>query len=152
MYIPFYSRKVAGIQIVDTVIFGEPEGFPIKFKSDQIERLEYQLVKMVAEANIFERFGVHEFAEILYTSVDPAFRSQGLATEIFRRSINHFKASGFSVCMSEFTGPMTRRIGERFGFVEVAKLNFRDFRDAEGNQVLPNANEEEFITVAVLRL
>lgn len=143
---------MAGIQIADSVHVEDTAGFPIEFKSNQVEGLEHQLVSLVTQTNIFSRFGVDKYAEMLYTSVDPEFRCQGIATEIFRRSIRNFKSKGYSVCMSEFTSPATRSVGQKFGFVNLSQLNFKDFKDKDGRLILPNAKQDEFIVVAALRL
>lgn len=106
------------------------------------------------EANVFERYGVNEYAALLVSSTHPKFRNQGLATEMYKRTLTLLKAEGVKVVKSTFTSPYSRAAVKRLGFEELCRVNWRDVKDKEGNFVFDHSQltDEHYGAVMVKQL
>jgi len=114
--------------------------------------LLYNMVESLgAEANIFERYGVEHYAELMFTSVGPEYRGQGLVTEIYKRSFDLLRAKGYPLCKSSFSSPYTQKLAIRFGFTEHARRKFADFKYPDGTPIFDKVSpaEQEAILMAL---
>ncbi|OXA59312.1 uncharacterized protein LOC118434536 [Folsomia candida] len=109
--------------------------FPI-FSSPCMKEL-FRLTNLLEkEANLFEKFGVGEIARFFIASCTPKYRRRGITTELYRRSLIFLKASGFRLAESMFTNPFTRCCAVKFGFQEVVRIEYKDYR---------NENDDGFV-------
>jgi predicted acetyltransferase len=104
--------------------------------------------------NLYDGFGVEEYAEFFIASCDPKYRRLGLTTEMYRRNLEFLTAEGFQLAKSTFTSPYTRSIVSKFGFEEVCRLDYHEFVDEEGQMVFnpDELSDEHFAAVMVKEL
>lgn len=111
------------------------------------------LHQLDVDSNIFKLYpGLDSYAELFMASVDRRFRGQGLATEMYEGAISFLRSRGFRLVKSCFTSPFTQSIGRKFGFRELARRHFRDYRDANGEIVFTEAGEKDEAVVGALQL
>lgn len=105
-------------------------------------------------ANIYERYGVTEYAGFLVASTHPKFRKQGLATEMYKRSLVLLKAEGLKIVKSTFTSPFSRAAVRRLGFEEICRVDWKDVKDKEGNFVFDHSQltDEDYGAVMIKQL
>ncbi|ODN06371.1 Dopamine N-acetyltransferase [Orchesella cincta] len=109
------------------------------------------LEQMESTFNIHETYGISNFPELAILSVEKEFRGKGLATELFRRTISQLFSEGFPLIYSEFSNPISRKVGKRLGFEEVRRFYFKDFTMPDGSQVFKNEEEQDnFVNMTVL--
>ena len=84
------------------------------------------------------------YAELLIASVDPEFRERGLATEMYRRTFNLLRSKGYKITESNFTSPITRKVATKFGFEELVRRYFKDYKDENGKPFIHNAKDDQF--------
>ena len=102
----------------------------------------------VAFANNFQCD--HE-AYIIVTSVSTPFRGQGLASEMYKRTLTLLKEKGFPVVRSLFTSPETQAIGKKLEFTELGRIELKDEVDETGKPLFPTATTQ-FVTEAAKNL
>jgi len=61
-------------------------------------------------SNLYDAFGVEEYAEFFVASCDAKYRRRGITTEMYRRNLEFLRAEGFKLVKSIFTSPFTRSI------------------------------------------
>jgi ribosomal protein S18 acetylase RimI-like enzyme len=145
------TGKVAGVRITSSQKKGDPEpNFPIN--SDSAKRVLGVLGQVADGGSVFEKYGVDTYGYFLMTCVDPAFRGQGLVTEIYRRSIALLKAKGYPACASLFSSPFTRKAATNLGFDLLFNKKVLDCKDEAGNLLIPNAGEDDSCSLMSLRL
>jgi GNAT superfamily N-acetyltransferase len=108
--------------------------------------------KLERESKLLETYGVAFYAEFFMSSVDPKWRGQGLATEMYERSVSLLRAQGFPLVKSSFTSPITRKIATKMGFKELARLYLLDETDEFGLPAFPNASPAQFVANMALQL
>lgn len=95
-----------------------------------------RLVQICDKAcNVFEHYNINEYAEFFVASTAPKYRNQGLAKELYRRSLIFLAAEGFKMAKSIFTSPYSRAAARRLGFEEVYRIHYRDILDDDGNPI-----------------
>jgi len=111
--------------------------------------------KVNRESRIYEQYGVEFFINFYTACVDPIYRGQGLATEMYVRAlrfVKSFKAFSSAVVKSNLTSPYTRKICTKFGFTELARAYYNDFRDENGKLLLNGRKDDEFVAFMAKRL
>lgn len=105
------------------------------------------------EGDVFKNFpDVDKYGDFFMASVGSNYRGQGLATEMYRRSIKFFKAQGVQVAKSNFTSPFTRKAAHNLGFVELKRIKFLDYKDDQGTPYLPTATEDQLCACMAVRI
>jgi predicted GNAT family acetyltransferase len=85
------------------------------------------------------------YAEIFITAVPNKFGGHGIATEMYRRSLEYLKAKGFKTVKSGFSSPGTRKIGAKLGFDEIGRLYYKAHTKENGEKSFPTAGDEDFM-------
>jgi len=106
---------------------------------------------MFKTVNIFDIYGVDQYADLTVASVDPQFRGLGLATEMYKRTLELLKSKRIPVAKSSFSSPYTRKIAQKFGFEQIRRDYFKDFRDENGEKFFHNA-DDQFSDLMAIRL
>ena len=110
------------------------------------------LTQLEDKFNVFKMFGVSRCAELLLTCVDRKYRNQGLGTEMFRRSLSMLKQRGFPMAKGIFSSPISRRIGEKIGFEELARSYLCEFRENPHESVhFNNETGDQFLALMSFR-
>jgi len=86
-----------------------------------------------------QKYDVETFIDLFMVSVGREYRNQGLASEMYRRAFLLYKAEGYSAAKCIFTSPYSQRIARKRGFEEFYAMALKDFKDDEGNLILPGA-------------
>lgn len=119
-------------------------------KSQAISKIHRELD---SRCNIFEKYpDVQFYAEFYGVCVDPEFQNQGLATEMYRRSIVLLKAKGITLATVGFTGSYSRKAGIKNGYIEIARTYLRDVRNFNGVLLHPDAGDDEYIDSGVFEI
>jgi GNAT superfamily N-acetyltransferase len=106
-----------------------------------------------SEANIYERYGVDSFVNFYTACVDPRYQGQGIATEIYERALRMVRANKkYAFVKSNLTSPWTRRICNNFGFVELSRAYYNDFKDENGGPLVIGKKDDEFVAFMCLKL
>ena len=71
---------------------------------------------------------IGEALDLWMVGTDPRFAKRGIARRMFGICTELARQCGFGRCVSECTGRYSQRAAERAGFIEVARLAYRDFR------------------------
>jgi GNAT superfamily N-acetyltransferase len=89
-----------------------------------------QALSVVGEAYEARRpgLGIGAAVDLWMVGTDPRYARRGIARHMFALCAGLARAAGFSRCVSECTGRYSQRAAERAGFVEMARLDYRDFR------------------------
>lgn len=104
--------------------------------------------------SIAKTYNVSIFPELAILSVDKEFRGKGLATELYRRGITQLTGDGHSLIYSEFSNPLSRKVGERVGFKEESRFYFKDFKHKDDSDVFDKTQlgPESYCGLAVLHV
>jgi len=125
----------------------------LNFKTDQMRNMNRIMGTVNREANLYERYGIDSFVNFFTACVDPIYRGQGIATEMYERALRAVRANkDYYYVKSNLTSPYTRRICDKFGFEELSRAYFNDFKDDDGNNILIGRGDDEFVTFACLKL
>lgn len=104
------------------------------------------------QCNIFDKFGVNYYAEFFMASVDPEFQREGIATEMYKRSIKLLRSKGYPLCKSVFTNPYARSAVSKLGFEEISRFYFLDLKNEQGDPIVPDAEPDMFGASMALKL
>jgi len=105
------------------------------------------------ESRIYERYGIDSYINFYTACVDPKYRGQGLATEMYERALAFIKSNEkFTIIKSNLTSPYTRRICHKFGFTELSRAYYNDFKDEHGLPLLKGRTNEEFVAFMCLKI
>jgi len=124
----------------------------LTLQSEPLANALHNVIDISKKGNIFDRYGVDHYAELLIASVDPEFRERGLATEMYRRTLTLLRSRGYPVAESCFTSPITRKVAAKFGFEELVRRYFKDFEDVNGAKFIDNAGEDQFAALMAISL
>ena len=124
----------------------------LNVESPQTLKILNVMKKLEKESNLLETYGVEFYADFFMSSVEPKYRSQGLATELYERSVTLLKSKGFPLVKSSFTSPITRKIGTKMGFQELARVYLFDETDEHGLPAFPKASPVQFVATMALKL
>lgn len=69
-----------------------------------------------------------EAADLWMVGTDPRYAKRGIARRMFALCTDLARERGFGRCVTECTGRYSQRAAERAGFIELARLDYRDFR------------------------
>ncbi|CAL8091599.1 unnamed protein product [Orchesella dallaii] len=114
----------------------------------------YQMCEIALEkGNIYERYGITEYADFLVASCATKYRNQGLAKELYRRSMELFKVEGIKLAKSVFTSPFSRAAVKRLGFEEICRVDYKTMKDKDGNPVFdPSQLTDEHFGAVMVKL
>lgn len=82
------------------------------------------------------------WAGFFIASTTREYRNQGLAGELYNRSIRFLKAEGFKHALVVVTSPWTKRATKNREFEEVARVQFKDLVDFEGGKMFDEGDVE----------
>lgn len=140
--------QVAAARVIGIANKGDNLGEFLKtFESQEFMDLGPSFEELLTQGNLCERYGVNQYGDFLFMSVDKEFRGQGLAQEMYKRCFQLLQSMNIKLAESVFTNPISQKIARDLGFVEVYRKRLLDYRAEDGRQVLPNASEDE---VAIL--
>jgi GNAT superfamily N-acetyltransferase len=88
------------------------------------------IISLETKVDVFKEYGVNHFADILIISTGQDYRGQGLATEMYRRAISLLTAMGYSLVTSCFSNPISRKLGVKLGFQEIARSYFDEMKES----------------------
>lgn len=104
-------------------------------------------------SRIYEKYGIDSFVNFYTACVDPKYRGQGLATEMYRWALNFVRErKDFKHVKSNLTSPYTRLICQKFGFKELSRVYYNDFKDEDGKPLIDGATDDEFVAFMCLEL
>ncbi|XP_021968251.1 uncharacterized protein LOC110863290 isoform X2 [Folsomia candida] len=136
------SGKIAGVMIIAACPKDKDWNLPPAL-SPMTSKVTPFLVELEGSVDMYNRYGVDTYADIFILSVSQDFTGHGLGTELLRRAISWISEMGYQVVQAAFTNPASRRIGEKFGFVEVSRRYLVDAKDDKGNKTMPNADKDQ---------
>jgi len=99
--------------------------------------------------DIHEEFNVDSYLNYKLTCVDPKFNGEGIAFELFKRSLKLAKVHHHSFVAGSFTSPYMRKIVTKLGFQEVCRLYMADLKDRNGNTLFPTAAMNDFVAFMI---
>lgn len=107
-----------------------------------------------AQADFPGKYGIDNWAEFFAVSTDPEFRNQGLAGELYERSIKFLKSAGFKHALVLVTSPYTKQATRKRGFIEIARMDYDQIKNPEGKPAFKaeELNEDHFGLVMVKEL
>ncbi|CAG7833343.1 unnamed protein product [Allacma fusca] len=138
------TGKIAGVRLT-TREGKNSHKEPFLCESDEQGTIFNFLDSAQKTINIFEEYGLDEYADFAMASVAREFRGEGLATELYERSLKLLRHLGFKLVKSTFTSPYTRKIGTKYGFEELARKYFRELQNTRGDYLCPNADDNEYV-------
>jgi len=94
------------------------------------------------------QFGSDYEAYIIMTSVSPDCRGQGLALEMYTRTLAFLKEQNFPAVRCLFSSPGAQAIGTKLEFTELGRMELKEHVDEKGETVFPNATNEFVASVA----
>ena len=124
----------------------------LKFKSPQMLNRMKVIAICNERAQIFSRYPTDHYACYITASTGRDYRNIGLASEMYRRSEALLKEQKFPLVASCFTSPWTRKIATNRNFQELSRLYLKDLKDESGQQLFPNATEDDFAAFMALKL
>lgn len=92
------------------------------------------------------------YPELFIISTDSKHRGKGLATEMYRKAIEKVKSQGHKIVSSTFTNPVSRKIGDKFGFKPVSRIEMDDVLNEDGSKIFGDAGNGKFIVETVLEI
>jgi GNAT superfamily N-acetyltransferase len=145
------TNEVAGVRIT----LDHPKGFDwsvYKVTSWQMRTL-LQILGMAEEkANVYETCNVDRYADWFLVSVEKKYRGQGLAQELYQRSINLAREKKLPLVKCIFSSPYSRKAGANLGFQELSAFYVTEALDENGETLLPNAAPNQKVTLGVFKL
>jgi len=130
-----FISQLAAVRITFHHKGEEAEDISGIFQSREGKLIHKFLDELEKAADIHKGLGIPSFAEFFLVSTDRRFRQQGLAKELYERSIKFLKAEGFKHAMVVTTSPHTKRSTEKLGFDIITRKEYSEFKDFEGNPV-----------------
>jgi hypothetical protein len=124
------------------------------FQSDdnlKIQILKDQLVQL-GKQQLMERYPEEVYAMGFLSSVSSSNRGQGLATEIYRRSVLQFRQRGFPITRNFFSSKITMKIVKSLGYEELSRIYLGKLQGKYGQLVFPMADEDFYATFMARRL
>lgn len=106
-------------------------------------------------SKIYEKFGIDHFINFYSACVDSKYRGNGLASEIYNRALVYLRAHpkwSKSIVKSNITSPYTLKICQNYGFIELARVYYNDFKDENGNPLCVGWRDDEFVAFMCLQL
>lgn len=85
-----------------------------------------------AMGDLTNKRGIQTWAGFMVASTTREFRNQGLAGEFYNRSIKFLRAEGFKHALVVVTSPWTKQATKTRDFEQLARLNYEDLVDYEG--------------------
>lgn len=141
-------EKVAGVLIIN--IHEKNNTQPLlKPQSHLTSEFLLFIRQIESKCNIFEKYNVTTFPELAILSTDKQHRGKGLATELYRRAIVQLFSDGFPMIYSEFSNPISRKIGQKLGFTEVGRFYFHEYREKHGFRPYA-ADNDGYVSMMVL--
>lgn len=121
-------------------------------QSPELQKMIPFILHLQEEGKVFETLGVDEIATLVSVSVDREFRRQGLATEMYRRSLAMLKAKGYSVVEGYFSSPHSRKIASKLGFQLLTESYIGQYENSQGELVFPDAKPDDYVSLMTLKL
>lgn len=84
------------------------------------------------KADLFGRFGIDSWAELLIASTNREFRNQGLTGVMYDRSLAFLKAEGYKHAFVIVTSPWTQQCTRNRGFIQTSGFDLVDLVDHDG--------------------
>jgi len=145
------SKEIAALRLTFTSRKSD-DWSAFEFRSQAVTKL-LKLIKILdAKANIYEKYGIEYLANFLLACVGREYRGKGLATEMYKRSIQLLKSKGFPLCKSAFSSPYTRKATMNLGFTEIARVYLKDFCNENGEMDFKGAGDDDCTAILCLQL
>ncbi|CAG7829192.1 unnamed protein product [Allacma fusca] len=144
------TGKIAGVRVTGRPKKGHKAS--VNIQSREFQMVSKFLGSVEKQVDLFDTFGVEEYADLHFASIDKDFRGQGLASEMYNRAISLLKGLNFKLAKSSFTSPFTRKISTKLGFEQIAIKYFREIEDENGTYPYSHLPNDEFVSVRILRL
>jgi len=125
----------------------------LKFESRQMKQLVTLLSMLEEMAKPKETLGIDTWVDLFVASTATKYRRLGLAGEFYTRSIKFLTACGYKHALVIVSSPYTRAATARRGFVDLASVDYKDFKDQDGNPVFkPEELSEEHFAVSRVKI
>lgn len=121
-------------------------------QSAELQKMIPFILHLQEEGKVFESVGVDEIATLVSVSVEREFRRQGLATEMYKRTVALLKAKGYVAVEGYFSSPYARKIATKLGFQQLAVSYIGQYENAEGELLFPEAKSDDFVSLMTLKL
>jgi GNAT superfamily N-acetyltransferase len=142
--IHFLFLQIAGLRVITIKKKDEPKEPPFPFKFQKNKEIFDYVIGLSELCGTWERYpSISQFPELFGISVDPEFRKQGLAKEIYRRALAFLKAKGFSVARCGFTSPFSRKAAKSLGCKIVVGEKCSEAKTPGGRLLNPNAKPDD---------
>lgn len=121
-------------------------------QSPELQKMIPFILQLQEDGKVFETLGVDDIATLVSVSVDRDFRLQGLATEMYRRSLAMLKAKGYVAVEGYFSNPHARKVATKLGFQQLAISYIGQYENSQGELVFPDAKSDDYVSLMSLKL
>lgn len=148
----FFIDQVAGVRIIREMSKDAIAPNMSIIQSPELQKMIPFILHLQEDGKVFETLGVDEIATLVSVSVEREFRRQGLAAEMYKRSLAMLKAKGYVAVEGYFSSPYARKIGNKMGFHQLAVSYIGQYENSEGELVFPDAKPDDFVALLTLKL
>lgn len=145
-------EQVAGVRIIREMSKDAVAPNMSLINSPELQKMIPFILHLQEEGKVFDTLGVDEIATLVSVSVEQEFRRQGLATEMYKRSLAMLKAKGYVAVEGYFSSPHARKIATKLGFHQLAISYIGQYEDSQGELVFPDAKPDDFVSLMTLKL
>ncbi|CAL8074511.1 unnamed protein product [Orchesella dallaii] len=146
------SNKVAGVRIIREMSKDAVSPNMSLIQSPELQKMIPFILHLQEEGKVFDTLGVDEIATLVSVSVEREFRRQGLATEMYRRSLAMLKTKGYVAVEGYFSSPFARKIATKMGFQQLAISYIGQYENADGELVFQDAKPDDYVSLMALKL
>jgi len=148
-------------RIVGVVLAGEltPEDLEREFRETEqkkvtclLDKIHKFLAGVERQANVFEHYGVQRALYLYMLGVDTSVRRQRIGTRLVAATIELGRQRGFPVLTSTCTSLHSRRLMTGLQMEVVLSKDYADYKDENGEVILPAADPHTSASVVGIRL
>ncbi|KAF7991356.1 hypothetical protein HCN44_002918 [Aphidius gifuensis] len=146
--------------IVGVIINGKTEIPDINEEPDYIKNCENKKFKKIMkllhyvdqEINIPEKYPDSNCLDIKIVSVDNNWRGKGIASALFKKTIEIGKELGFNLIRTDCSSHFTARLCQRIGFHPIYELKYSEYLDDNEQPVFTPAPPHNSIVTYILKI
>ncbi|CAD7081042.1 unnamed protein product [Hermetia illucens] len=106
-----------------------------KPKDERMEAMRGIYDKLIENTNVFEMYKVDKVLWLLCLGVDQAMRGKNIGTKLVERGMSMAESLGCKVIEMDCTSVFSTRIAERTGMKSISEIAYKDYVDANGEQI-----------------
>jgi len=148
------TGETVGMRLITEVTRQDPPLTPPSyFKSAKNQEIFTWFGRVVESVDVFKMYPeVQTFGDMLGIAVHQDYRHQGLAAELYKRSLALMKSKGLKIGRVGFSSPYSRKAATDQGYKMFVSEKCSEVRNAEGELISPNANENDIFDYGVFEL